>query len=110
MIRIEIKDLDFEKGNGLIPVVVQNNENSDVLTLAYVNRKALEKTLETGYAHYYRRSHGRVMKKGITSGNVQEMVKILADCDNDSIIYVVNQTGVACHLGQESCFHKEIEI
>ncbi|MFO7835579.1 MAG: phosphoribosyl-AMP cyclohydrolase [Candidatus Thorarchaeota archaeon] len=110
MIRIEIEDLDFKKGNGLIPVVVQSNDSGEILTLAYVNRKALDKTLETGYAHYFRRSHGRVMKKGVTSGNVQEVKRILADCDNDSIVYIVDQTGVACHLGKESCFHKEIEM
>ncbi len=110
MIRIEIEDLDFKKGNGLIPVVVQSNDSGEILTLAYVNRKALDKTLETGYAHYFRRSHGRVMKKGVTSGNVQEVKRILADCDNDSIVYIVDQTGVACHLGKKSCFHKEIEM
>ncbi|MGV9170833.1 MAG: phosphoribosyl-AMP cyclohydrolase [Promethearchaeia archaeon] len=110
MIRIEIDDLDFKKGNGLIPVVVQSNDSGEILTLAYVNRTALDKTLETGYAHYFRRSHGRVMKKGVTSGNVQEVKRILADCDNDSIVYIVDQTGVACHLGKKSCFHKEIEM
>lgn len=66
------------------------------------------KTIETRWAHYYRRSHGKVMKKGVTSGNVQKIVEILTDCDNDSLVYLVDQTGPACHLGERTCFHKHV--
>jgi phosphoribosyl-AMP cyclohydrolase len=108
MKKLMIDELDWEKMDGLIPVVTQESRSLEVLTLAYVNREALEKTLETGFAHYYRRSHGKVMKKGITSGNVQKITEILIDCDNDALVYLVEQTGVACHLGERSCFHKKI--
>ena len=106
--KVAIDELDWEKMNNLIPVVTQEANTKEVLTLAFVNKEALEKTLETGWAHYYRRSHGRVMKKGVTSGNVQRIVEILTDCDNDALVYLVEQTGPACHLGERTCFHKEI--
>lgn len=106
MLRIE--DLDFEKGNGLIPVVVQDYESKKVLTLAYVNSEALKETIESGYAYYFRRSKGKVMKKGETSGNVQKVKEILVDCDCDAILFLVKQTGVACHLGKETCFHNRL--
>ena len=105
---LSIKDLDFRKGNGLIPVVVQDYKSRRVLTLAYVNEEALEKTVESGYAHYFRRSKGKIMKKGETSGNVQKVMDILVDCDCDALVFLVEQTGVACHLGEETCFHKRL--
>jgi len=106
---LSIDDLDFSKGNGLIPVVVQDGESLKVLTLAYVNREALEKTLETKYAHYFRRSFRRVLKKGETSGNVQEVKAILIDCDHDAVLFLVKPTGPACHLGEETCFHNKLK-
>ena len=106
--KLAIDELDWEKMNNFIPVVTQEANTREVLTLAFVNREALEKTLETGWAYYYCRSHGRVMKKGVTSGNVQRIVEILTDCDNDALVYLVEQTGPACHLGERTCFHKEI--
>jgi len=102
---LTFKDLDFRKGNGQIPVVVQDYKSKKVLTLAYVNEEALEKTLASGYAHYFRRSRRKVMKKGETSGNVQKVVDILVDCDYDALLFLVEQTGMACHLGEETCFH-----
>jgi len=105
---VSIEDLDWEKMDGLMPVVAQDAETLEVLTLAYVNREAVERTIETGYAYYYRRSHGKVMKKGITSGNVQIIEEILTDCDNDAIIYLLEPTGPACHLGKRTCFHKKL--
>lgn len=105
---LSIKDLDFKKGNGLMPVVVQDYTSRNVLTLAYVNEEALKKTLESGYAHYFRRSKGKVMKKGETSGNVQRVLDILVDCDYDALLFLVEQTGVACHLGKETCFHNRL--
>lgn len=106
---ISLGDLDFRKGGGLIPVVVQDHRTLEVLTLAYVDSEALEKTLETGYAHYFRRSFGRVMKKGETSGDVQAVVEILVDCDFDAVLYLVRPEGPACHLGERTCFHNSIK-
>jgi phosphoribosyl-AMP cyclohydrolase len=94
--------------NGLIPVVVQEQRTLEILTLAYANEEALMKTVETGYAHYFRRSERKVMRKGETSGNVQKIVDILVDCDYDAVLYLVEQTGVACHLGEETCFHNKL--
>ena len=105
---LKISDLDFRKGGGLIPVVVQDFKSLEVLTLAYVNEEALRRTIETGYAHYYRRSKGRVMMKGETSGNVQRVMDILVDCDYDALVFLVEQKGVACHLGERTCFHNRL--
>jgi len=102
-------ELDWGKMGGLMPVVAQDASTLEVLTLAYTNLRALERTLETGYAHYYRRSHRMVMKKGITSGNVQKIADILVDCDNDSLLFFVEQAGPACHLGETSCFHRKLK-
>jgi phosphoribosyl-AMP cyclohydrolase len=106
---LSLDELDFSKGNGLIPVVVQDCESSKVLTLAYVDREALRKTVETGFAHFYRRSFDRVMKKGETSGNIQEVIDILIDCDGDSVLFLVKPKGPACHLGEETCFHNKLK-
>lgn len=103
-----LDDLDFDKGGGLIPVVVQDSESLKVLSLAYTDREALERTVETGYAHFFRRSFGKVMKKGATSGNVQEIRDILVDCDRDAIVYLIKPAGPACHLGKETCFHNKL--
>ncbi|RJS85580.1 phosphoribosyl-AMP cyclohydrolase [Candidatus Bathyarchaeota archaeon] len=109
MRKVGIEKLDFDKGGGLIPVVVQDYKTKMVLTLAYVNKEALLMTIKTGYAHYYRRSKGRVMMKGETSGNVQRVIDILVDCDQDALIFLVEQKGVACHLGEETCFHNRLK-
>ena len=105
---MKIDHLNWEKMNGIIPVVVQEAKTREVLTLAYVNEEAVIKTLESGWAYYYRRSHSKVMKKGDTSGNVQYIVDIITDCDNDALLYLVEQTGPACHLGERTCFHNKI--
>ena len=108
MIDVKIVELDWGKMGGLIPVVTQDASSLEILTLAYINREALEKSLETSWAHYYRRSQNSVMKMGETSGNVQRITGILTDCDNDSVVYLVDQTGPACHLGERTCFHKKV--
>ena len=105
---LSIDDLDFEKGGGLVPVIVQDSRSLRVLTLAYADREALEMTLRTGYAHFFRRSLGRVTKKGATSGNVQRVREILVDCDADAVLYMVEPKGPACHLGEETCFHNRL--
>ncbi len=102
---LTLNDLDFKKQSGLVPVVVQDCRTLKVLTLAYADKEALRRTLETKYAHYFRRSFGKVMKKGETSGNVQRVKEVLVDCDSDAVLYLVEPTGPACHLGKETCFH-----
>lgn len=94
---------------GMIPVVVQEADSRDVLMLAYVNEEALKLTLETGYAHYYSRSRNELWKKGETSGHLQKIVQVAVDCDGDTLLYTVHQTGPACHTGAQSCFYRTIE-
>ena len=104
-----LKKLDFKKGKGLIPVVVQDAKSKEVLMLAYANEEALEKTLSTGYAHYWSRSRERLWMKGETSGHTQKIRKVLTDCDYDTLLYVVDQKGPACHTGEDTCFHNLLE-
>lgn len=102
-------ELDFEKGKGLLPAVVQEFHTGKVLMLAYVNRASWEKTLETGEAHYWSRSRQEIWHKGGTSGNVQKIREIYVDCDNDTVLFKVAQVGgAACHTGYETCFHKQV--
>ncbi len=105
---INIQNLDFNKGNGLIPVVVQDYKSKKVLMLAFTNIEALEKTLSTGYAHYWSRSRKKLWMKGETSGNTQKVKQILVDCDHDSLLFIVEQKGNACHTGKETCFHNKL--
>jgi phosphoribosyl-AMP cyclohydrolase len=105
-----LKKLDFKKGNGLIPVVVQDATSKEVLMMAYANEKALEKTLSTGYAHYWSRSRKELWMKGETSGHTQKIKKVIADCDYDTLLYVVEQKGPACHTGKDTCFHHELKF
>ena len=103
-------DLDTLKyDNGLIRVVVQDHVNKEVLMCAYMNREALEKTIETGISHFWSRSRQKLWKKGETSGNVQNINQIRVDCDMDSILLLVKQVGGACHIGYRSCFFRNIE-
>ena len=104
-----LKKLDFKKGNGLIPVVVQEAESKEVLMLAYANEEALEKTLSTGYAHYWSRSRNKLWLKGETSGHTQKIKEVITDCDYDTLLYVVEQKGPACHTGEDTCFHNKLE-
>ena len=94
---------------GLISVIFQDHETGEVLTLAYMNRQALQRTLDTGKAHLFRRSHGRVMMKGETSGNVQLVKEVLVDCDSDALVMKIEQIGgAACHEGYRSCFYRKL--
>jgi phosphoribosyl-AMP cyclohydrolase len=104
-----LKKLDFKKGNGLIPVVVQDATSKALLMLAYANEEALKKTLKTGYAHYWSRSRQKLWMKGETSGHTQKIKRVIADCDYDTLLYVVEQKGPVCHTGAETCFHHEFE-
>jgi phosphoribosyl-AMP cyclohydrolase len=101
--------LQFDKGNGLLPAIVQDYKTKEVLMLAYVNNLAWEKTLETGKAHYWSRSRNKLWLKGETSGHQQIIKKILVDCDEDTLIYQVEQLGgAACHTGHRSCFFRQV--
>lgn len=104
-----LKKLDFKKSNGLIPVIVQDAKSSKVLMLAYANEEALAKTLSTGYAHYWSRSRKKLWMKGETSGHTQKIKKIMTDCDYDTLLYVVEQKGPACHTGKYTCFHNRLK-
>ncbi len=100
----QVNKIDWGKMDGLIPVITQDATSNEVLMLAYMNKEALELTIKTNYAHYYSRSKQRLWKKGESSNHLQEIVEILVDCDNDTILLKVNQEGVACHTGRKSCF------
>jgi len=102
-----IEKIKFNK-EGLIPVVVQDDQNSEVLMLAYMNQEALEKTIAEKKAYYFSRSRNELWKKGETSGNVQYVKSLSYDCDADTLLLKVDQKGVACHTGKMSCFHNPI--
>jgi len=103
-------ELDFSKGNGLLPAIAQDYRSGRVLMLAYINEASWKKTLETGEAHYWSRSRRELWHKGGTSGHVQNIKEIYADCDNDTVVFKIEQIGgAACHLGYESCFHKKVD-
>ncbi len=95
--------------DGLIPVVVQDAGTREVLMVAYANAEAVEKTRETGFAHYFSRSRKKLWKKGEESGHVQRVREIRVDCDEDCLLYLVTQEGAACHTGYRSCFYRTIE-
>jgi phosphoribosyl-AMP cyclohydrolase len=101
-------ELDFGE-DGLVPVVAQEADSGDVLMLAYANREAVERTAEMDRAHYYSRSRDELWEKGATSGNTQEIRDIRVDCDGDALLYVVEQSGGACHTGYHSCFHRTLD-
>ncbi|MBC8259147.1 MAG: phosphoribosyl-AMP cyclohydrolase [SAR324 cluster bacterium] len=104
-----IADLAFEKQDGLLPVIAQDADSGAVLMLAYANPEAVQKTLESGYAHYWSRSREALWKKGESSGHLQKIVEVLVDCDQDTLLYKVQQSGPACHTGAPTCFFQKLE-
>lgn len=96
--------IDFAKMGGLVPAVAQDAMTRRVLMVAFMDKDALVKTLTSGYAHYFSRSRKKLWKKGEESGNAQKVISVKADCDNDTILLSVEQTGPACHSGEETCF------
>jgi len=103
-----IPELKYD-GKGLIPAIVQDTMTNEVLMLAYMNRKSLEMTIESGFTHFWSRSRQKYWKKGETSGNVQEVKEILYDCDEDTLLVKVIQRGEgACHTGERTCFFRSI--
>lgn len=94
----------------LIPAIAQSASDGKVLMLAWMNKAALELTISSGYATYWSRSRNELWKKGETSGNLQKVESVYFDCDSDSLLIKVNQSGPACHTGEESCFHNSIQL
>lgn len=107
------KTMDIDKfkfkDNGLIPVIIQDYSNQQVLMHAYMNKEALRLTLETGAVHFYSRSRNKLWKKGETSGHVQKVKEILADCDEDALLIKVEQKTASCHEGYRSCFFRKLD-
>ena len=97
-------NIDFEKMNGFVPAIIQDNTTRNVLMLGYMNREAYEKTLATGKVTFWSRSRNCLWTKGETSGNFLNLVDIKVDCDNDTLLVRVNPTGPACHLGTDTCW------
>jgi phosphoribosyl-AMP cyclohydrolase len=107
---ISMEKIDFAKGEGLVPVIVQDYRSREVLMVAYMNREAWKMTQKTGKAHYYSRSRRGLWLKGEESGHFQEIKKAFIDCDNDTLLLQVKQLGGgACHLGYRSCFFRKRE-
>ena len=99
---------NFAKLNGLMPVVVQDAQSQEVLMLAYANQEALSLTQKTGLAHYYSRSRDQLWQKGESSGHTQKICEIRIDCDQDTLLYLVEQQGPACHTGRQNCFYRKL--
>jgi phosphoribosyl-AMP cyclohydrolase len=94
--------------DGLVAAVAQQHDTGEVLMVAWMNREAVEKTLSTGVAHYWSRSRGRLWRKGEESGHAQSLVDFRIDCDGDTVLLLVDQTGVACHTGRHNCFFNAV--
>lgn len=103
-------NLDFSKNNGLIPVIIQNNQTQQVLMLGYMNEEALQKTQEENIVTFFSRSKNTLWTKGETSGNFLKVISIKDDCDNDALLIQVNPTGPTCHNGTTSCFANEPQV
>ncbi|WP_058269956.1 phosphoribosyl-AMP cyclohydrolase [Olsenella massiliensis] len=95
-------------GRGLVPVVVQQEGSGEVLMVAWANQEALDLTLETKTSWFWSRSRQELWNKGATSGNVQTVRRVLVDCDGDTLLYVVDAAGPACHTGHRTCFYREL--
>ena len=101
--------LDFAKSGGLIPAIAQDAETGKILMQAYINEESWNLSLKTGEVHYWSRSRQELWHKGDGSGNVQKIKAIYVDCDNDSVLFKIEQLGgVACHTGRESCFYQKV--
>ena len=105
---MDIPELKYDK-HGLIPAIIQDAGNNEVLMMAYMNSASLQKTLETGYTYFWSRSREKYWMKGESSGHVQEVKQVLFDCDRDTVLIKVVQKGPgACHTGHRSCFYTDI--
>ncbi len=104
----QLEGLKFD-ANGLIPAIIQDHKTGQVLMFAFMNKLSVEKTVETGFCHYWSRSRNKLWLKGESSGHVQKVKSIRTDCDKDVLLFSVEQSGAACHDGYESCFYREFE-
>ena len=102
-----LSDIKFNK-DGLIPVIAQCIQSGTVLMMAWMNEEALKKTIDTNDMYYFSRSRQKLWQKGETSGHFQKLIELRLDCDNDTILALIEQTGTACHTGTKSCFFKTI--
>ena len=102
-----LSDIKFNK-DGLIPVIAQCVQSGTVLMMAWMNEEALKKTIDTNDMYYFSRSRQKLWQKGETSGHFQKLIELRLDCDNDTILALIEQTGAACHTGTKSCFFKSI--
>lgn len=109
-----LSDFTWDKmklnSDGLLPVIIQDAENNDVLMMAYMNEQAFNDTIEKGVMHYYSRSRKSQWLKGETSGHFQYVESLHLDCDNDTLLAKVHQVGAACHTGSRSCFFQTIAV
>ena len=105
----ETFELDFAKGDGLIPAIIQDADTGEVLTLFYMDEEALQRTRESKQVWRFSRAEGRLMRKGDTSGNVLHVESIAADCDRDALVVRVHPVGPACHTGERTCFHNPLD-
>ncbi len=94
--------------DGLVPAIAQQHDSGEVLMTAWMNREAVTETLRTGQVHYYSRSRNKLWRKGETSGQTQNLVRFRIDCDGDTVLVLVDQTGVACHTGRHNCFFNQV--
>ena len=99
--------IDFEKGGGLVPAIIQDAETKNVLMLGYMNQESLDKTMATGKVTFWSRSRNELLTKGETSGNYLDLVDIKADCDNDTLLVKVHPHGPTCHKGTDTCWGEE---
>ena len=102
-----LSDIKFNK-DGLVPVITQCVQSGTVLMMAWMNEEALKKTIDTNDMYYFSRSRQKLWQKGETSGHFQKLIELRLDCDNDTILALIEQTGAACHTGTKSCFFKTI--
>lgn len=100
-------NIDFDKGNGLVPAIIQDAETKNVLMLGYMNREALDKTLETNKVTFWSRSRNQLWTKGETSGNFLDLIDIKSDCDNDTLLVKVHPHGPTCHTGTDTCWGEQ---
>jgi len=107
-VQVSLSEIKFD-ASGLVPAIVQDAKTNAVLMLAYMNRESLQLTLQTGETHFWSRSRGELWHKGATSGNVQRVVELRADCDADALLVRVHPAGPACHTGNQTCFYRNLE-
>jgi len=103
----DVDKLNFKWAGKFVIGIAQDYKTKAILMCAFMDKEAVIRTIETGFAHYYSTSRKKLWKKGEESGNTQKIIKIIPDCDNDTLLMMVNQKGVACHTGNKTCFYQE---